>query len=308
MHIKDIQPTEHGWVIYLTRNGETGPMLNVGRMDDDPVACLMRRLETEAARQWTIATAPQGLVPVYSRRPDPIGELEPRRPNANDEAIALYASMGGVVLDSDTEFTDYPIESWSKTDKGYDLNIDGGTLHVTPEDFTPAEPLTSVRIYGNARTMQIRGLMLDGKLVHYRTPGEYRQDSLNAKYAATGAEWLERWDRGEVVYSVKMAGMYGPAVEQIIQITAAENLRVMVNRKMDVAFWANRDAWEEDRKIVFDASITNPRIAGLGLGGNQFSAALSLAVALYKDGPVVAVGTQTQERQIMVSSTFPTVV
>lgn len=124
-------------------------------------------------------------------------------------------------------------------------------------------------------------------------------------YGADAAEWLRRWDNDEVCWSIEMGGL-GPPYEQCIQITAAEVLRHLLEKKYDADAWKEGETWEHDRNAIEAAALTNTRINSLGLSGAQFGAALWLACRLYRDGPrAVLTDERMKDRRIQVMRVFP---
>lgn len=127
-------------------------------------------------------------------------------------------------------------------------------------------------------------------------------------YGADAAEWLRRWDAGEIVWSIEMGGL-GPGYEQCIQITTAEILRHMLDKKYDASKWSDQQSWDKDYEQVKDAGFKNDRIVGLGLSGAQWGAAVHLAHDIYKNGPVAVMKRYADagqgQRRIQVRRNFP---
>lgn len=124
-------------------------------------------------------------------------------------------------------------------------------------------------------------------------------------YEATAAEWLQRWDRGESVWSVEMGGL-GPGYEQCIQITAAEILRHMIAGGYDASRWDTSEAWRSDLEKIEGGVLESGAISKLGLSGAQWGAAVNLAANLYQRGPRVALSDgRVKDRHIQVRRDFP---
>ena len=120
-------------------------------------------------------------------------------------------------------------------------------------------------------------------------------------YGKDAAEWLERWDAGQTVWSVKMGGL-GPGYEQVIQITAAELVRHM----LEANYTFSDEKWPEEREAIEQASFKNKAIKGLGLSGAQYGAALQVALKLVTEGPVkIMTDKAVEDRKIQVNRTFP---
>lgn len=172
---------------------------------------------------------------------------------------------------------------------------------------SPVEPTVgmSARFYGRGIGSTVRGLFLDGKEVFYRTEeqdNEYRDIQL---YGADATDWLKRWDDGQSVWSISMGGL-GPGYEQAIQITVAEILRHLLERKYDATAWADSEKWQADRKEIEEAGFANPKIDALGLSGAQWGAAMNMALQLYRRGPrAIMADEQVKDRHIQVHRNFP---
>ncbi len=124
-------------------------------------------------------------------------------------------------------------------------------------------------------------------------------------YPLTAAEWLARWDAGELVHTIEMGGL-GPGYEQCIHVTAAEILRYWLAEKVDHTTWSEQEKWDETRKATSKAVCAIPAIDDLGLSGAQWGAAVSIASALYMRGPCeVMADPAVKSRHIMVSNKFP---
>lgn len=124
-------------------------------------------------------------------------------------------------------------------------------------------------------------------------------------YGADAAEWLRRWDEGRIVWSIEMGGL-GPWYEQCIQITAAEILRHLLDRKYDHTKWDDKEHWKRDRDEIEQYGHTNPVIKKLGLSGAQWGVACNLASNFYSMGPAKIMRDQRiEDRKIQVQRSFP---
>ena len=104
-------------------------------------------------------------------------------------------------------------------------------------------------------------------------------------YGKDAKEWLSRWDAGETLWSVEMGGL-GDDYEEAIQAAAVVMLRAMLDLKLDASKWSGPESWKADLKNLDEA--TEEYMKKAGLSGAMYSAALSLAGILYKQGPAVA--------------------
>ncbi len=208
--------------------------------------------------------------------------------------------------DNDTEFEDKRITSVEKQSDGtYAIGCD--CWHLWCGKDCPIVPNVgqTARHYGKGLGSPVRGLFIDGVKVWYRTEAEEAEHREIELYGRDAADWLARWDEGRSVFTIEMGGM-GPGYEQAIQITAAEVLRHMLEKKYDHAKWSEKDEWARDRELIRDASFKNKVIDGLGLSGAQYGAAVNLASRLYMDGPRKVMNEPSiKDRHIQASKTFP---
>lgn len=131
------------------------------------------------------------------------------------------------------------------------------------------------------------------------------QEEAEKFYGKDAAEWLRRWDADEGVWSIEMGGL-GPGYEQCIQITAAEILRHLLDKKYDAAKWDDNAQWKRDYALIEEHGFANPVIKKLGLSGAQWGAATSLATALYWQGPAkVMQDEKAEDRKIQTRRKMP---
>ena len=205
--------------------------------------------------------------------------------------------------DDDYEFEDTTIEAVRiLTGGGWEITFGGGWCFFIDGD-SPVAPVPGMifRKYGKEFGC-VRGIFLDGTLVYYRTQAEDEEDREIQQYGKDAADVLDRWDRGESVWSVEMGGI-GPSYEQAIQIAAFEILRHLIAQKYDV------DTWEDEaaiKKVSKDAEAVFSVVAPLGLSGAQWGAAMNIAACFYRQGPRKALSLAGQDRRIQVSKNFPT--
>lgn len=123
-----------------------------------------------------------------------------------------------------------------------------------------------------------------------QTPEDRELERRERRFGArTAQEVLDRWDRGDTVWSVEMGGL-GPGYEQRIQITAFEILRELLDRMRD-------DVQAAQSKAV-------ARLDRLGLSGTQTGAATDLAEAIYRCGYREVLESVPGDRLIQVKRDF----
>lgn len=207
---------------------------------------------------------------------------------------------------NDAQFEDTTITSVRAEADGWSVGHSHG-FSFWVKSSSPVEPKVgmSARFYGKGIGFPVRGLFLEDQEVFYRTEAEDEEKREIDLYGADATEWLRRWDAGDTVWSISMGGL-GPGYEQCIQITTAEVLRHLLERKYGPSTWEDRDAWETDRKAIENDAFANPRIDALGLSGAQWGAAMNLALQLYRRGPRgVMTDDRVKDRHIQVRRTFP---
>jgi nitrogen fixation protein len=214
-------------------------------------------------------------------------------------------------LVADKDYEDCVIHSVCNHGNGeYTITFSNGwSLYITEE--VPVIPFGGmpVRLYGRGIGSYVRGVVIDGHVVYYRTAEEDQEYRDAQMYCKDATEWLRRWDSGESVWSVEMGGL-GPGYEQAIQITAAEILRDLLNRAIydyRADKWeTDEDQWVRDRDCIEKHVCGKDPVKKLGLSGAQWGAALSLAINLYRRTPIVVLtDPAVKGREIRVSRTFP---
>lgn len=206
--------------------------------------------------------------------------------------------------EGDAEFTDLILTKVEPETKGWAVTRDDGWSNWVPPE-SPVVPTVGMKMRTYGRGTAFRGIFLDGQKVFYRTDAEDRDYQEIQMYGADAADWLARWDEGRGVWSIEMGGL-GPGYEQCIQITAAEVLRHLLEVKYDGSLWEDKDIWKRDREAIEKYGFANERIKALGLSGAQWGAAVSLATALYMQGPrKIMTDPKIKDRKIQVRRTFP---
>lgn len=206
----------------------------------------------------------------------------------------------------DTAFAEATITEVKLETKGWSVLLDDGLgFFVAAESPVEPKPGMVARFYGKGIGFSVRGLLVDGVKVFYRTEDEEHQHQLVTSYGADAADWLKRWDSGEGVWSIEMGGL-GPGYEQAIQITVAEVLRIMIAGAFDASRWMHSEQWKADREKIEEEGFKNDTIERMGLSGAQWGAALNLAARLYANGPItVLTDKRIEDRKIQVSKSFP---
>jgi hypothetical protein len=208
-------------------------------------------------------------------------------------------------MEGDKEFQDHQIASVEQQSDGtYAIGFDGGLILWCGKD-CPVVPEVGqpVRLYGKGLGARVRGLIINGATVWYRTEAEDKEHSEIEMYGADAADWLDRWDAGKGVWSIEMGGL-GPGYEQCIHITAAELLRWIIQQKPGKDQFG--DEWRAFREAMETAAFANTTIEKLGLSGAQFGAAVNLACQLYQRGPrAIMKDERVKDRHIQVSKNFP---
>lgn len=206
----------------------------------------------------------------------------------------------------DREFEEAKLSEVRLGDSGWDIKRDDGWSFWVPSD-SPVVPKVGmmVRFYGRGVGYPVRGLYVDGRRVYYRTQEEDRKHQAALSYGEDSADWLRRWDDGRSVWSIEMGGL-GPGYEQAIQITMAEVLRHLLEKKYDDKAWSTQAVWDRDRKEIEEVLDRNPTVKELGLSGAQWGAAVHLATQFYRKGPQqIMADERVSDRKIQVTRTFP---
>lgn len=212
-------------------------------------------------------------------------------------------------MNNDTEFYESPItDVKGDSEHGWEIAREDGWRFFVSKD-SPVVPVIGMtaRFYGRGLGSPVRGLVINGQTVFYRTVEEDAEHHQIQMYGKDAADWLQRWDAGTSVWSIEMGGM-GPGYEQCIHITCAEILRELLRRKPDFDATTD-DEWrklsDEIHKTMFtDGSV----LKQLGLSGTQYGAGLSLAVQLYRQGPrAIMNDEEVKDRHIRVNRRFPTI-
>lgn len=200
----------------------------------------------------------------------------------------------------DTEFRELEITEVN----GLKIVTDDGWSFMVPESTTIVPKVgMSVRFYGKGLGYPVRGLEINGVTIFYRTVEEQKNYQNELSYGKSSQDWLNRWDSGDSVWSIEMGGL-GPGYEQCIHITAAEILRVMLDKQYDTSTWDKY--WKEISNEIENTVLKVPRVEKLGLSGAQWGAAMNLATMLYMHGPIKALTDERiKDRLIQVSKFFP---
>lgn len=209
---------------------------------------------------------------------------------------------------NDTQYEESTIGEITKTKDGWTILRDDGWSFFVPDNQSvkPRKGMLA-RFYGRGIGYTVRGLFLDKEEVFYRTEEQDQEHHEIETYGKDASEWLRRWDEGKTVWSIEMGGI-GPGYEQAIQITVVEILRHLIERGYEWSHWGDKEIWGKDKNEIKEAGHKNERIKKMGLSGAQWGAAMSLALALYQNGPrEVMKDERTKDRHIQVSRIFPTI-
>ncbi len=114
-------------------------------------------------------------------------------------------------------------------------------------------------------------------------------------------EAVERWDNGELLFSIELGGL-GPGYEQAIQVTGMELIREFKDKFGDVD-WDNEDDVGKINKTV--GAFSNDVTRKLRLSGAQFDAAKNMAFVFIRNGWEKAIGMAPGDRHIQISKNFP---
>jgi hypothetical protein len=213
---------------------------------------------------------------------------------------------------NDPQFEDLVITKVREEKSGWSITrADGWSFFIKAS--SPVEPKVGMnaRFYGDGIGRPVRGVYLDGEKVFYRTAAEDKAHQDRELYGKNSEEWLARWDAGRSVWSIEMGGL-GPGYEQCIQITVAEILRHLLATKYNAKAWTAlpkaeaEAAWKRDRDAIEKYGFANETVKALGLSGNQWGAALNIALRFYRVGPIAVMADErVKERHIQVSKFFP---
>lgn len=209
--------------------------------------------------------------------------------------------------ENDDQFQEHEITKVELSEDGtfYMVTMDDSFGFAIPKtkdiDVNPGDTL---RTYGKGFGYRVRGIFINGHKVSYYTEAEFEVKRLRDTYGESCKDWLERWDKGDLVWSVSMGGM-GPGYEQCIQIMVAEMLRYLVRKDTCLEELMDDDLAEFNTEFEHWAEQAD-FIKKLGPSGAQYGAAKNLAFILWRKGPVEALtDSVVEKRLIMVSKDFP---
>jgi len=122
----------------------------------------------------------------------------------------------------------------------------------------------------------------------------------------TAKEAVEKWDRGESIWSVEMGGL-GPGYEQAIQVLIVELLRDNLDKEFPAdndkegwhAWGAAYDTWGDDTVHRIDESCG-------GFSGAQVGVAKNVALNILRKGYGKAMNDpRIRDRRIQISKFWP---
>lgn len=202
-----------------------------------------------------------------------------------DQALVPFAEADG-----DTEFQDRSLRRVQEVPGGWSVtDSEGWSLFVPEAPGVEPKVGSAMRTYGRGIGSTVRGIFIDGVVARYETADQMVSRRRDEQYGVDAADWLAKWDRGEIVWTV-VCGGFSPGYEQALQIAAFEALRFMLDAK-------------STDEPPFD--VMEPRIGALNLSGAQWGAACGLARRVYRYGPAETVESFPSDRHIMVSRDFP---
>lgn len=184
---------------------------------------------------------------------------------------------------------------------GWEIELETCFWFGVPAD-SPVEPKvgSTITLFGKGDGYVVRGMLIDGQFVYYRTEAEEEQHRKEQSYGKDCADLIRKWDEGHA-WSIELGGL-GPGYEQCIQIMGFEMLRYLVDNNV-VIDWDD----ETSVKTAYEAAEESikPIISKLGVSGGQFGAARNLAAVFYRNGPIKAMEMAPDDRRIQVGPNFP---
>ena len=183
-------------------------------------------------------------------------------------------------IEQDTQYTEYTLTSVTRveSDGGYTLGLGNSSCFYMPpsEEVVPAVGMKA-KLYGKGFGYTVRGLVVDGKTVFYRTEAEEKIYRANELYGADAVEWLRRWDAGSGVWTIEMSKT-SPAMENAMQYLMAEMLRYLVE---------HGKGWQDDEGMTTALkSVTDSLRDRCAFTNEQEALAARFAMMIYKYGPV----------------------
>jgi hypothetical protein len=201
----------------------------------------------------------------------------------------------------DPDFRVTKVAKVEPTNDGWQItDADGWSFWVPAEHGVEPQVGELARFYGKGIGFAVRGLVLGGREVFYRTAEEDEEQHREQMYPKKAEDALAKWDAGGSVFTIEMGGL-GPGYEQCIQITLFEVIRAFKDKPEVIFSSDGKYVNEEMDKALF----ANPIIKKLGLSGAQAGAAKNLAWCALMNGWRVTIESVEQGRRIQVSKHFP---
>ena len=125
--------------------------------------------------------------------------------------------------------------------------------------------------------------------------------------ADTAREQVERWDAGQIIWTIEMGGL-GPGYEQAIQVLAVEITRDNLDRPVPTA--AEWRTFGDSTVERIDVKLPDGSYSCGGFSGAQVGAAKILALRWLRDGPaktLASLPADQADRKIQASKTWPRV-
>ncbi len=122
----------------------------------------------------------------------------------------------------------------------------------------------------------------------------------NTLYPDTAKDALDKWDKGENVFTIEMGGL-GPSYEQAIHIGVFEVIRELHNKKLP----DSKTQGDLLQKTFDNVMFNNDIIKSLHLSGTQAGAITQVAYKAMTLGWRDMLSTVPNDRRIQVTKSFP---
>lgn len=206
---------------------------------------------------------------------------------------------------ADTERQETTVAKVEEYENSYGITrADGWHIGLDKEYGVVPKEGDPIIFFGRGIGSPVRGIVIAGKLAFYRTEEEQREYAVEQQWGKDAAEWLERWDTGKGVWTIRMGGM-SPGYDQCINIMVAENVRELIGLAGE-GFEVEPGATEIDPEAVKELDKrTDAAASKLGLTGAQYGVSRSLGVQLWLYGPVAVSRMYDTDRHTQASKNWP---
>lgn len=192
------------------------------------------------------------------------------------------------------------IKSVTERGTGYDiLREDGWGLWLDKEHGVSAAAGQTLTVWGRGIGYAFRGLAVGDEVAFYRTEEEQAHHQKVERYGADAADWLAKWDSGRGVWTIQMGGL-SAGYDQAINLITAEFVRALLKLQPEIG-----ETVTDDLREAINADCAEA-LECLGLSGAQYGAGLSLAIRLYKFGPIAVLEGAPDDRRVQASKSYPT--